>query len=151
MLPKEAPEAARLFWAALFSAALVAAGTVVLCLVFFGRILAALKIGTLSAWILLLPLSVFFYGATQALISWSTRHRKFARQSLAQVSRSLAIILVQVTAGLLRSGPGGSSAAQWPETLSRPWSWPGRCGVRTGRPQAELVWRKVKAAASRIP
>jgi len=107
MLPKEAKAAAHLFWAALLSAAVVAAVTLAVCLLFFKSILSLLGITALSAWILVLPLSVFFYGASQALISWSTRRKKFARQSVSHVSRSLAISLVQVTAGLLRLGPGG--------------------------------------------
>jgi len=148
MLPKEAQAAARLFWAALLSAAVVAAGTLAVCLVFFGRILSALKIKTLSGWILLLPLSVFFYGATQALISWSTRRRKFARQSLAQVSRSLAIILVQVTAGILRSGPGGliGGAVAGDAVAALVLAWQVR-REDEGVLRRELVWRKVKAAA----
>jgi O-antigen/teichoic acid export membrane protein len=63
MLPKEAEEAAPLFWAALLSAGAVGAVSLAVCLLFFGRLLSMLKIGALSGWILALPFSIFFYVA----------------------------------------------------------------------------------------
>jgi lipopolysaccharide exporter len=107
MLPKDTGTAAALFWAALLSACLVAALSLAGGLVFFNRILSLLKVGELSGWILLLPLSILLLGAYTALNSWSTRHKKFARSSAAQMARALAIAVVQVGAGLAKAGPAG--------------------------------------------
>jgi lipopolysaccharide exporter len=148
MLPKEAQEAASLFWAALLSAGAIGAATMAACLLFFGRILSVLKIEALSGWILVLPFSIFFYGAYQALISWSTRHKKFARQSFSQVARSLAIVAVQVVAGALRSGPGGlvGGAVAGDACAAAVLAWQVR--REDGRIlRRALTWRKIKAAA----
>jgi lipopolysaccharide exporter len=147
MLPQEAEEAAPLFWAALLSAVVVSTATLAACLLFFGRILSVLKIGVLSGWILVLPFSIFFYGAFQALLSWSTRHKKFVRQSISQVARSLTIAIVQVVAGALRSGPGGlvggAVAGDAVAALVLAWQVRREDGAILRR---ALAWRKIKAA-----
>jgi O-antigen/teichoic acid export membrane protein len=148
MLPREAEEASPLFWAALLSAVAVGAASLVACLLFFGRILSVLKVEALSGWILVLPLAIFFNGSFQALIAWSTRHKKFARQSFSQVARSLAIVVVQVVAGALRSGPGGlvGGAVAGDACAAAVLAWQVRRedGAVLSR---GLNWPKIKAAA----
>ena len=107
MLPKETGTAAALFWAAILSSCLVAALALAGGLIFFDRIPSALRVGELSGWILLLPLSILLFGSYAALNSWSTRHKKFARSSAAQLARALAVAVVQVGAGLAKAGPVG--------------------------------------------
>ena len=105
MLPKDAEVAAALFWAALASATLISGISLVGCILFFRPILVQLKVGELSGWIFFLPFSMFFFGAYPALNSWSTRRRKFARSSISQVARSLAIVVVQLASGHLQGRP----------------------------------------------
>jgi len=148
MLPKDAEVAAALFWAALASASLISGISLAGCILFYRPILAVLKVAELSGWIFLLPFSLFFFGAYTALISWSTRRKKFARQSFSQVARSLAIVVVQVVAGALRSGPGGlvggavagdaCAAAVLARQVQR---------EDGGILRRALTWRKIKAAA----
>jgi len=107
MLPRETETAAALFWASLASSCLMAGFTLAGGLACHGAILSALKVEELSGWVLLLPLSVLFYGAYQALNSWSARHKKFARASASQVARSLSMASFQVGAGLAKTGPVG--------------------------------------------
>ena len=148
MLPKEADEAAPLFWAALLSAGGISMATLAAGLLFFRGILSLLKIEALSGWILALPFSIFFYGAFQALVSWSTRRKQFVRQSVSQVARSLAIITVQVVAGALRSGPGGlvggAVAGDAAAASLLAWQVQREDGAILRR---ALDWRKIKAAA----
>lgn len=148
MLPRDAEVAAALFWAALASASLISGIVLAGCILFYRPILAVLKAAELSGWIFLLPVSLFFFGAYTALNSWSTRRKKFARQSFSQVARSLASVVVQVVAGALRSGPGGlvGGAVAGDACAASVLAWQVR-REDGGILGSALAWRKIKAAA----
>ncbi len=151
MLPKEEEVAAALFWAALLSASLISGISLVGCILFYRPILVSLKVGELAGWIFLLPFSLFFFGAYTALNSWSTRQKKFARASISQVARSLAIAAVQVVAGLLGAGPaglvGGAAAGDAFAAATLGWQVERDDGPMLRR---AFCWPKIKQAASRF-
>lgn len=59
-------------------------------------------------WRLLVPPMLFAAGVFQALNYWNTRSRRFGRLSVAQVTRSVTIVAVQLAAGFSGLVSGGS-------------------------------------------
>lgn len=148
MMPKETEVAAALFWAALASTSVISGISLVGCILFYRPILFLLKVGELSGWIFLLPFSLFFFGAYAALNSWSTRQKKFARSSISQVARSLAIVAVQLVAGVFKSGSaglvGGAAAGDAFASVTLGWQVERDDGPLLRR---AFCWTRIKKAA----
>ena len=148
MLPNDVEVAAALFWAALAAACLISGISLVGCILFFRPILVLLKVRELSGWIFLLPFSMFFFGTYSALNTWSTRQKKFARSSISQVARSLAISMVQILSGILKAGPaglvGGAAAGDAFAAMTLGWQVERDDGRILKR---AFCWSKIKQAA----
>jgi len=107
MLPKENKDAAHLFWASLLSVISFSVLSLFICFLFLNKIILALKVPELGVWILFLPFSIFLSGAYLTLNTWSTRQKKFKRASISQVVRSATVSGVQVSSGVMKTGPAG--------------------------------------------
>lgn len=108
VLPRTDEEAAPLLWVCLTISGLLSLGAVPVMFLLGDEIEALFKAPGLSPWLILIPVILWSAGLFIALNYWNTRTRKFGRLSIAQVTRSIAIVGTQIGAGLAGLISGGS-------------------------------------------
>lgn len=66
-----------------------------------------------SAWLFLLPLSLWFAGMMQAWTNWNNRHCRYRANASGRMSQSIGMSLTQLAGGLLHGGAGGLILGQF--------------------------------------
>ncbi len=102
MLPKSDEEAANLVGVSMICVALVSTASGLLAMLGRHALLARLHAPGLAPYLWLVPCGVGLAGASRVLTLWSSRHRRYARLSAAQVTNA-----VVSTGGQLGAGYGG--------------------------------------------
>lgn len=148
MLPKENETAANLFWCAALSTAMISGLTLSAGLIFLKPILSALREHSVSRLVLLLPVSILFYGIYTALNSWSIRQKQFGRSSFSQVARSFSINGVQIAAGIMKTGASGLIAGVITGDFAGALVLTQRLGKKhLGQLKRALNWKGIRQAA----
>ena len=100
ILPKKNEDAANLLAISIIAVMALTAVTLLICLLLGAQIVSLMKSPDLASWLWVLPVSVFAFGLNQSLNSWCTRQKKFHRASISQVTRSVSMVVTQVSAGI---------------------------------------------------
>ena len=108
VLPRSDEEAVPLLWVSLIFALFVALVTGPLLFLFRQEIEVIFNAPGLGQWLLLIPGTLLSAGVFVALNYWNTRTKKFGRLSIAQLTRSVAIVGTQIGAGFAGFVSGGS-------------------------------------------
>jgi O-antigen/teichoic acid export membrane protein len=67
----------------------------------------------LTAWLMLLPLSLWLAGLMQAWTNWNNRHSRYRANASGRMSQSVGMSLTQLAGGVLHCGPGGLILGQF--------------------------------------
>lgn len=107
MLPKNNEDATNLLAISFVAVLMVSVLTLIASTIFGSRIVQLINSPSLAQWLWLLPISVFALGLNQTLNAWCTRQKKFHRASISQVTRSVAMVMTQVSGGIKNIGALG--------------------------------------------
>jgi len=103
-LPERDEEAGHLLLLACLAAAGMSSATLLLLLFGGQELIADYVPAQIVPWLWWIPLSLLAMGIFQSLTYWSTRMEAYVRLSAAQVSRSTAVNVAQLSGGILQQG-----------------------------------------------
>lgn len=151
VLPADDADAFELLGLSLSLAAAVALATAMVVLLFGGVLVESLHAPMLAPWLVLLPLGVLLFGATQALGNWLNRRKAYRRLSASRILQSLATALLAIKLAEPGRGPGGlilsavvgqALAVLWLAIVV--WSSVGFSGLRFSRAGMERTARRYR-------
>lgn len=107
LLEKEENDALNALWLVRLINSMVAVLVLVSVFLFGNWLLMFLKNESLSIFLYLLPISIFFNGQNELFRIWANRHKKYNIMTMNSVLTSVLVPVVSISLGLLYSSPWG--------------------------------------------